>query len=153
MSSLYEIEQALLEAVDQETGEINSEVFDQLMMERKQKIEGIALWIKNLKADAAAFKAEKEAFADRQKAAENKAASLMQYLTTALAGEKFETTKVRLSFRKSESLEISEGAAIPAEYLKQKEPDIDKVELKKAVKAGLVLDGVQLVEKQNLQIK
>ena len=77
----------------------------------------------------------------------------MQYLTTALAGEKFETTKVRLSFRKSESLEISEGADIPAEYLKQKDPDIDKVELKKAVKAGLVLDGVQLVEKQNLQIK
>ena len=144
--TLYEIEQALLEAVDQETGEINSEVFDQLMMEREQKIEGIALWIKNLKADAAAFKAEKEAFADRQKAAENKSAGLMQYLTTALAGEKFETTKVRLSFRKSESLEISEGAAIPDEYLKQKEPDIDKVELKKAVKAGLVLDGVQLVE-------
>lgn len=151
--TLYEIEQALFEAVDQETGEINSEVFDQLMMEREQKIEGIALWIKNLKADAAAFKAEKEAFADRQKAAENKATSLLQYLTTALAGEKFETTKVRLSFRKSESLEISEGAAIPDEYLKQKEPDIDKVELKKAVKAGLVLDGVQLVEKQNLQIK
>jgi hypothetical protein len=60
---------------------------------------------------------------------------------------------VSVSFRKSESLEISEGAVIPAEYLKQKEPDIDKAGLKKAVKAGQAFDGISIVEKQNIQIK
>lgn len=151
--TLYEIDLALMQAVDQETGEINTEVFDQLMMEREKKIEGIALWVKNLKADAAAYKAEKEAFAERQKAAENKADSLMQYLSMVLHGEKFETTKTKVSFRKSESLEVSEDAKIPEEFLKYKEPEVNKADLKKAVKAGLVLDGVQLVQKQNIQIK
>ena len=74
---LYEIDQALVDLVDNETGEIiDIEVFDSLQMERDEKIESIALYIKDLKAEAEALKAEKLAFAERQKVAENKAESL-----------------------------------------------------------------------------
>ena len=151
--NLYEIDQAIMDAIDPETGEIIDEAFDSLVMTRNQKLENIGLYIKNLEADAAAFKAEKEAFAERQKAAENKAASLKRYLSDFLAGQKFETLRVKVSFRKSESLEVSEEAKIPEEFLRYKEPEINKADLKKAVKAGLVLEGVQLVEKQNISIK
>ena len=77
MANLYEltaqIENFELE-VDEETGEItNLDELDALQMERDEKIENIALWVKNLTADAAAIKAEAQNLTKRQKAAENKA--------------------------------------------------------------------------------
>ena len=152
--NLYEINAEILSCMDMETGEVlDSEKLDSLHIALEDKLENISLWIKNLEADATAFKAEKEAFADRQRAAENKAASLKRYLSDFLDGRKFETKRVKVSFRKSESLELSEDAKIPEEFLKYKEPEVNKAELKKAVKAGLELEGVQLVQKQNISIK
>lgn len=152
--NLYEIDSAILDCVDAETGEIfDIDRFEELSLTRDAKVENICLWIKNLKAEVEALKAEKDAFAKRQKAAENRMESLKQYITNYLEGTPFESAKVKVSFRKSDSLEISEDANIPDEYLKFKAPDIDKVELKKAVKAGLHLDGVQIVENNNIQIK
>ena len=152
--NLYEIDNAILDCVDMETGEIlDVEKLEALSMARDEKIENICLWIKNLKADAEALKEEKMAFAQRQKAAENKMESLKKYLTSYLAGAKFKTAKVQVSFRKSESIEISEGAQVPEEFLKYKEPEVDKTGLKKAIKEGQTFEGVQIVENQNIQIK
>lgn len=151
---LYEIDAAIFECFDMETGEIfDIERFEALNFEKDKKIESICLYIKNLKAEAEALKAEKDAFAQRQKSAENKMEGLKRYISSFLDGEAFKTTKVQVSFRKSESLEISEGAKIPEEFLKYKEPEVNKVDLKKAVKAGLTLEGVELVQKNNIQIK
>ena len=151
--NLYQINQEILDCVDMETGEIvDTAKLDILQLELEDKLEGIGCWIKNLEAEAAAYKAEKDAFAARQKTAENKAASLKNYLAGYLRGCPFETLRVKISFRKSESLEVSESAVVPEEYLKHT-VDVNISELKKAVKAGLVLDGVQLVQKQNIQIK
>lgn len=152
--NLYQIDQQILDCIDAETGEIfDVEAFEQLALERDVKIESICLWIKNLNAEIEALKAEKDAFAQRLKAAENKRESLKKYISEYLAGNKFETAKVKVSFRKSESLEISEGAIIPEEYLKYKEPDIDRAGLKKAIKEGQAFDGVSIIENQNIQIK
>ena len=80
--NLYEIDNAILECVDMETGEIvDTEKLAALQMERDQKIENIGCWIKNLNADAKALKEEKDNLAARQKAVENKAASLKEYLS------------------------------------------------------------------------
>ena len=152
--TLYEIERAILEAVDTETGEIiNEEMLDSLLMEKEQKIEGIALWIKNLTAEASALKAEKEAFAKRQKVAENKVESLKKYLTNALQGEKFQTTKVSIGFRSSESVEITDISKIPDDYLRYKDPEADKTAIKQMIKDGYQIDGAVLVRKQSIQIK
>ena len=152
--NLYEIDAAILGCVDVETGEIfDIEKFEELSLTRDAKIENICLWIKNLKAEAEALKAEKDAFEARQKAAENKMESLKRYISGYLEGTPFESTKVKVSFRKSESLEILEGAVIPDEYLKFKEPEVNKTDLKKAIKEGLQLPGVSIVENQNIQIK
>ena len=152
--NLYEIDSEILGCVDITTGEIfDEDKFESLVMEREKKVENICLWIKNLKAEIEALKAEKDAFAKRQKSAENKMESLKRYMTGYLDGTPFESAKVKVSFRKSESIEIEEGTIIPDEYLRFKEPEVNKTDLKNALKSGIHIQGVQLVENQNIQIK
>lgn len=152
--NLYEIDAEILGCVDVETGEIfDIDKFEELAMAREAKIENICLWIKNLKAQAEALKAEKDSFAQRQKAAETKMESLKRYITGYLEGTAFESAKVKVSFRKSETVEILEGAVIPDEYLRFKEPEVNKAGLKTALKSGVKIAGVSIVENQNIQIK
>lgn len=152
--NLYEIDSAIMDCVDMETGEIiDMEALEDLQMERNKKIEGIGCWIKNLLADAKALKEEKDNLAARQKAAENKAASLKAYLSSYLNGEKFKTAKVAISYRKSDSVDIAEGAVIPEEYLKYSDPTPDKIGLKAALKSGEKIQGISLVTSNNIQIK
>lgn len=155
MASLYEIDQAILACVDLETGEIiDQEQLDNLMMERSEKIESVALWVKNLESDAVAYKAEKEAFALREKQASDKAKRLKEWLARVCEGEKFSTTKCSVSFRSSEAVEIVDASEIPDAYLRVKmtsEPD--KVAIKDAIKAGMVIGGCQLVKKLSTSIK
>ncbi len=152
--NLYEIDNEIMNCVDMETGEIiDAEKLDNLQMDKEQKIENIALWIKNLVSDAEALKAEKQAFADRQRAAENKATSLKKYLANYLAGEKYKSAKVSVSFRKSEAVNILDMSKIPEQYLKVAEPTADKTGIKNALKAGEIIAGAELVENQNIQIK
>lgn len=152
--NLYEIDSAIMNCVDMETGEIiDMETLENLQMARDKKIENIGCWIKNLLADAKALKEEKDKFAKRQKAAECKAASLKEYLSGYLNGEKFESTEVSISFRKSDSVVVAENAIVPEEFLKYVEPTPDKVGLKAALKAGKEIPGITLVTSQNIQIK
>lgn len=152
--NLYQIEQEILDCVDLETGEIiDIDRIEELEMARDQKVENICLWIKNLNAEIEALKAEKKAFEQRQKTAENKMESLKRYMTNYLGGASFKTAKVAVSFRKSEKVAIAEGTLLPDEFLRFKEPEVNKTELKKALKSGMLIEGCSLVESQNIQIK
>lgn len=151
---LYEIDEAILGCIDTETGEIlDADKLNALQIEREEKLENVALWIKNLTSDAEALKAEKQAFADRQKAAENKAESLKKWLTEALAGEKFKTTRVAVSFRKTKSVQIADILALDNKFLKYAEPTADKVAIKKAIEAGQEVAGATLVENVSCSVK
>ena len=156
--TLFEIDKAILDfqfEVDEETGEIlNTQDLDELQMARDTKIENIGLWIKNLNAEANAVKAEKDAMADRQKRLEKKAESLKNYLTYILDGQKFSTPRVAMSFRRSESVNITDEYSVPDEYLTvttMTKPD--KKAIKDAIKGGKEVAGAELVTKSNLQIK
>lgn len=155
MANLYEIQQGLLDCVDGETGEvIDYEKLSSLTMEFNEKIESIALWIKNLEADAEAYKKEEEAFEERKKAAANKAESLRRYLDGALNGKKFVTERVAVSFRSSKAVQIAENTELPAEYIKTKvEKTPDKKKIGDALKNGIVVPGCALVTNRNIQIK
>lgn len=154
MANLYEINEEILNCVDMETGEIiDTERLEQLQLAFDNKVEGIALWIKNLLSDAEAIKAEKDKLAERQKACENKAKNLKEYLSKFLGGQKFKTPKVSISYRKSESVEVTDISKLDDDYLKFAEPTVDKTKVKKALKAGTTLQGIVLVENQNIQIR
>lgn len=142
--------------VDTESGEIiDLEAIAALEMERDKKIENLGCWYKNLLAEAEALKAQKNAFAEREKAAKAKAESLKGFLGRYLNGKKFESAKVAMSFRKSEAVEFDAKCIgdVPEEFLKFKDPELDKVAVKKAIKAGESVPGCELVARQNLQIK
>lgn len=156
--TLYEIDKALMDfefEIDEETGEItNASELDELNLAREQKIEGIGLWIKNLEAEKEAVKREKDNFADRQKRLEKKIESLKGYLTYALDGQKFNTPKVAISFRRSESVLVKDKWLIPDSYMNLsvvREPN--KQSIKAALKRGEEIMGVELLEKQNISIK
>ena len=154
MATLYEIDEEILNCVDMETGEIiDVERLGQLQLAREDKVEGIALWIKNLLSDADAIKSEEEKLAQRRKANENKAKNLKEYLSKFLNGQKFKTPKVSISYRKSESVEVTDISKLDDDYLKFAEPTVDKAKVKKALKAGTVLQGISLIENQNIQIR
>lgn len=150
--TLYEIDSAILECIDMETGEvIDTDKLNALNMERDAKVENVACWIKELKAEAEAIKAEKQKLADRQKAAENKAESLKRWLAYALDGKKFNTAKCAVSFRNTESVEVTEQGLENLmkghdELLTYKTPEPNKTAIKQAIKDGLSVDGVQLVQ-------
>lgn len=151
---LYEIDQAIMDLVDSETGEIiDIEAFDSLQMERDEKIESIALYIKDLKAEAEALKAEKLAFAERQKVAENKAESLKNYLAYALKGQAFKSTKAVVSFRKTQQVDIPDIYKLDENFLKYAEPTADKTAIKEAIKAGQTVKGATLIENTSVIIK
>lgn len=156
--NLYEIKQefekAIEECVDMETGEIiNPTRLDELNMVLTDKRENVALYIKNLSAEAKAIDEEAKNLTNRKRVLNNKVEGLKKYLADNLEGHKFETAKVVVSFRKSEQLEINSIEHIPTEYLISQEPKIDKEALKKSIKQGAVINGVQIITKQNIQIK
>ena len=157
--TIYEINQAILDCIDEETGEIiDTEQLDKLQMERDTKLENVACWIKDLKAEAEALKNEKQALAERQKVTENKMESLKKYLAYALDGKKFSTAKCAVSFRNTESVEITpEGLeALMKEHdelLTYKAPEPNKTAIKQAIKDGLNVAGVQLVQNVSTIIK
>ena len=156
---LYEIDNAILECIDMETGEvIDAEKLDALNMERDAKIENVVLWIKDLKAEAEAIKAEKLALAERQKVAENKVESLKKWVAYALGGQKFSTAKCAVSFRNTESVEVTEeGLEVLMkehdELLTYKAPEPNKTAIKQALKDGLSVEGVQLIQNISTIIK
>ena len=152
--TLYEIDDAILNCIDEETGEIiDYEKLDELQIERETKIENVACWIKDLKAEAEALKAEKMAFAERQKVAENKMESLKKYLAYALDGKAFKSTRASVSFRKSQAVEITDIYKLDENYLRYKEPEADKTAIKEALKAGKTVAGATLVENTSVIIK
>ena len=160
--TLYEIQDNIRQAIEQgfneETGEIfNASDLEALQIQRDEKIENIGCYIKDLEADIDAFKKEEESLAERRKAKERKLDSLKQFLTDAMIRNnktKFETAKVRLGFRKSESIEVDENIKLDDKYYITKvQQTVDKKFLKEELKSGVVIDGVKLIEKQNLQVK
>ena len=158
--TIYEINNEIMNCIDMETGEvIDTDKLNELQMERDAKIENVALWIKELKAEAEAIKNEKQALADRQRVAENKAESLKNWLAYALNGEKFKTAKCSISYRNSESVEVTEEGleALMRDHedlLTYKAPEPNKKAIKDAIKNdGLTVTGVQLLQKTSTIIK
>lgn len=141
--------------VDEETGEVFlPENLDELDVERTEKIENIALYIKNLKSEAEAIKGEIDNLKSRAEIKKKKSERLTDYLEKILNGEKLETAKVALSYRKSTSVKIENEEIIPDEFMTIKtEKKPNKTAIAKFLKNGETVIGCELIEKQNLQIK
>lgn len=159
---LYEIDKGILECFDMETGEIlDEQKLEELQLERDKKIENVALFVKNLEAEKAAVKAEKENFTKREKSLDNQINGLKGWLKYALGADdfsekppKFKTSKVVIGFRKSESVEIFDQSILPKKYFKKKVELVpDKTLIKETIASGKTVKGAFIRTKQNLNIK
>ena len=164
MRALYEIDQEILDCIDDETGEIlDTEKLDALQMEREQKLEGVALWVKDLKAEADAVKAEADKLTARRKALENKIDRLKNWLLFALDGEKLKTPRCNVYQTHSTKLNVIDEQSVvnwiqthsrePEQYLKFTLPEIRKDAVKAAIKDGAEIPGACLEQTESVVIK
>lgn len=157
--SIYEIDDAITSLVDMETGEIEDEKrFDELQMERSKKIENTGCYYKNLVAEAKAMKEEEANLAKRRKAVENKAERIKNLLAYALKGERFESPKVRCSYRKAKSVQVDDSFVAWAEehaddLLTHKEPTPNRTAIKAALEDGREIQHAEIVTNESLQVK
>ena len=163
MRALYEINQDILDCVDLETGEIlDVEKLDALQLEREAKLEGVALWIKDMKAEAAAVKEEADKLTARKKALDNKMDGLKAWLLFALGGEKLKTPRCNVYQTHNQRVAVADEAALisyfqkqddPDKFLRFKDPELNKDALKKALKDGEIIPGAVLEDTESVVIR
>ena len=165
MRPLYDIDQDILDCLDMETGEIiDVEKLSSLQIERDRKLEGVALWIKDMKAEAAAVKEEADKLTARKKALENKMESLKAWLLIALEGGKLKTPRCNVYQTHSQRVTIvgdekdliawlERNTEDPREYIRYKDPELRKDEIKKALKDGKEIEYAKLEDTESVVIK
>lgn len=144
------------EYVDTETGEVfDREYIEHLEMDRDIKIEYLIKLYKNKLSDSEALKKEADDFAKRSKSLKNAAEGIKEYLNFCLKGEKFKSADGlhQITFRKSQSVEVTDISKLKDCYLRYKEPEADKTAIKEAIKSGIDVSGAVLVDKLSPSIK
>ena len=163
MRALYEIDAAILAAVDQETGEIlDTAKLDALQMEREAKLEGVTLWIKDLNAEAEAVKAEADKLIARKRALDNKITGLKMWLLMALDGQKLKTPRCSVYQTHSQRVAVADEQELigflqtleePGRFLRFHDPELRKDQIKKALNDGYEIPGAALEETESVVIK
>ena len=160
--TLYEITNEMAALTDPETGELRDyEAFEALALERETKIDNTVKYILDLEAEAKAVKERADALAKRAQSAKKRAETLREYLQEYLGGEKRKTADYVLTYRKTESVEITDESALAVwlnahgheDALTYPDPKISKTEVKAILKAGEAVNGAELVERQSMSIR
>lgn len=152
-----EIERILLET--DENGELPENAFEELSalnQEREIKIENTACMVLDLLADAKKIKEQEAALKQRREALEKRADRIKLFLEHVLDGSAFASPKVTIRYTKSTAVDIDEAAfwADPDEnFIRYKDPEVDKTAIKAALKDGKIIPGARLIYKENMTIK
>ncbi len=158
---IYDIQAELRDLLDEvnETGElteIQAQLMDDLHGELESKQKGIIYYIQEAKGFESIIKEEEKRLKTKKRVLKNKQQRLLDLLgmTMEMEGKrKLDFGDIQAVYQKTPpALEVDEYADIPQKYIKIVE-SINKTELKKAVKNGLVLEGVKLTQKETLRIK
>lgn len=147
--------------IDEESGELMTvaQALDALRMEREEKIENVACWVKNLSAEADAIKEEETNLAKRRKAAETKATNLKAWLIAALTREdgttdRIKTSRVAVSVKRNPPSTVVDDALLPSSYKVAKITyQADKEMIKRELLAGGEVPGAHLEYGRSVMIK
>ena len=165
---LYELATDFLsfvEAVDNDEipEEAIADTLESIELAIEDKADNMACLLKNLDAEITAFKTEENRLAERRKAKEKTYDRIKEYLAENLQRvgiDKMETVRNKITFRKSESVEIGDEIAFIEwaekeryELLTYSAPKVNKTAIKKALKDGDEIVGASIVIRQNIQIK
>lgn len=161
-NNLYNIQRRyldILRMVEEADGEITPEIDQALTLTQSEMQEAainIGFLIKSLDYNEEVLDAEiqrltnlKHKVTKGKELLKNRLSASMQLFGI----ERIDSPTLKLSFRKSVAVEISDEMEIPAAYFNQPPPKPDKTKIKEAIKAGEQVPGAELVERKNLQIK
>lgn len=161
--SLYEIEKSQLQLVEDlidNGGELTPELEDALAINQQDlttKATNYGYVIKQLTAECSIIDAEIDRLdalkKSRIKAIEKLKSNVLTAMQVFSVGS-IDSPVMKISLRASESVEIEDVNAIPADYMVTKvTTQPDKTKIKAAIKAGEVMSGARIQVNQNLQIK
>lgn len=161
---LYDIKEEYMRFMEMaESGEIPpeavSDTLDGIEGELREKADNIACIIKQQLYESAALMAEEQALFMRRRAKEKTAERLKQYLSDCLLAvdiHTLETARNKITFRKSESVEIEDMSALcksHPELVKQGALQADKPAVKKLLMSGVSVRGCSLRQSLNMQLK
>jgi hypothetical protein len=161
--NIFQIEQEYLNLANQlieSGGECSPELELQLTINQdqlEQKARGYGFVVKQMESDISIIDAEIKRLGELKKARLKTIDRLETTVSNAMQLyqiEKLETPTLKISFRKSESVEIDDEKAISFMYLKEKITyTVDKVAIKEAIKKGELVSGARLQQNKNIQIK
>ncbi|MDD6312007.1 MAG: siphovirus Gp157 family protein [Firmicutes bacterium] len=166
--ALYVIKEKYLHAlnniqIDEDTGEvIGAEALDDIDDCFEDKAENIACFVKDLRNLSDDIAKEQKALAERKKSIDAKVDRLNTYLSDcfdAIGKDKLETARVKIGFRKSSSVNVSDDFIKWAQdndrddLLKYSEPTANKTAIKDAIKRGESFGAAELIERKNIYIK
>lgn len=123
----------------------------------EDKAIGYAKVMKNLEAQASAIKEEEKRLRERRKSIENNIKRMKESLQGAMEYNNIKRIKTDLftfNIQKNvPSLKVNENALIPAEYFEKQDPKLNRKALTDAIKNGLTIDGVELIQSEGLRIR
>ena len=157
MATLYELTGQFLDIYNLELDEETKlDTLDSIDWETEYetKVENYIKVMKNLEADVEARKNEIKRLMELNKADEKKKEHLKDTLSASMSltgHERVDTPLFKVSFRKSQAVEVDE-AVLPEVY-KVATWKPDKKRLKEDLKNGLEIIGASLVERKNLSIR
>ena len=155
--SLYELKDMYLNLMDLDLEDEDLRAaLENIDDEIEVKAENYAGLIKNLEAEAEAYKKEIERMTKIKKALENRASFLKKNLEKAmieLDKKKFKTKLFSFNIQRNKpSVQILKEDMIPEDFVEY-ERKIKKNELVKAIQGGLITDSAILVESESLRIR
>ena len=159
--NLFNIQQQYLSLAHQlSEGEVTPELEQELIINQEQlqeKAVNYGYVIKQLGHEVNAVNEEIKRLQDIKKRNEKAIERMETAISNAMqlyGIEKVDSSFLKLSFRKSESVEIVNEAQLLPEFTTTKTTVTpNKVAIKDALKRGEVVEGAVLVENKNLQIK
>lgn len=157
MATLYELTGQFLEIYNLELDEETKlDTLDSIdwQTDYEEKVENYIKVIKNIESDVEARKNEIKRLTELNKADEKKKDHLKETLSTSMVltgHERVDTPLFKVSFRKSQAVEVDE-LVLPESY-KVATWKPDKKQLKEDLKNGLEIVGASLVERKNLSIR
>jgi outer membrane murein-binding lipoprotein Lpp len=156
--TLFEIKEQYLSLMESDLDEVTfADCLEGLEGDLEDKVDNIAYIVKTLKAEADAIKNEIKSLQERVKAKDSKADKLTQYLFDTmkqLDKPKIETARNVLSIKKNPVSVVTLDDFYNGEYIKEVLTlSLDKAKLKEDLKAGHIIKGAWLEQKERLEVK
>ena len=140
------------------SGEIDEQVFTDTLqaMGTEEKLESYCKVIRQLEADAEMLKAEKERIEKKKKTVDNSILRMKKAVTDfmkAQGTQKASAGTFSVAISTSKAVNILDESKIPARFLVEQAPKIDKSAIRSELMSGAEIEGCELQINEGVRIK